>query len=375
MITSDGKTIIAKYLLNQAPEFVSHIAVGVGDNALYTTSPASASYVSSAKSLDFEAFRVPVIAKGLIKEDGVEKLLFKAELPTEQLYRVTELALYPAGYDTLAGKFGSKTFISFTNSEPWNYVIGGNASAATYLNKPLQVSDISGLTTGGIVANDSIPVFFANSNDPVFDYVNRRARREPLRYLNKSLAVQGNFSGSATYTTSYIENSSVSLDLEKNSPNDQIKLALSLVNKSYDDDSLPTSVDVKLELVNNADTRKVAYVELNITSSELDDLEMPSRQKRYIVITKSLSEFTADTDFSWKNINQIRIYAKVNSTTPAPSEFFIFFDGIRLENISSNNSLYKMIGAEYIKTIDGEPVRKEEHSTTFIEYRFGLGVE
>ena len=38
MITNSGKNIIAKYLLNQAPEFASHIAIGVGGNAVSPSS-------------------------------------------------------------------------------------------------------------------------------------------------------------------------------------------------------------------------------------------------------------------------------------------------------------------------------------------------
>ena len=52
MITTNGKNIIAKYLLNQAPEFASHIAVGVGGRAYPTSS--SATFSASVQSLEFE---------------------------------------------------------------------------------------------------------------------------------------------------------------------------------------------------------------------------------------------------------------------------------------------------------------------------------
>jgi len=64
MITTDGKNIVAKYLLNQAPEFASHIAVGVGGQAYPTSS--SATFSEDAQSLEFEVARVPILSKGLI---------------------------------------------------------------------------------------------------------------------------------------------------------------------------------------------------------------------------------------------------------------------------------------------------------------------
>jgi len=82
MITTNGKNIVAKYLLNQAPEFASHIAIGVGGQAISTSS--SVSFSSDASSLGFEVARVPVLSKGLLKEfdpqtnQYVEKIVFKA---------------------------------------------------------------------------------------------------------------------------------------------------------------------------------------------------------------------------------------------------------------------------------------------------------
>jgi len=59
MITTNGKNIVAKYLLNQAPEFASHIAIGVGGKALPTSS--SVTFASDADSLGFEVARVPIL--------------------------------------------------------------------------------------------------------------------------------------------------------------------------------------------------------------------------------------------------------------------------------------------------------------------------
>ncbi len=52
MITNDGKQIVAKFMLGQAPTFASYIAAGCGPEPLITGESASVSLTK--KSLDFE---------------------------------------------------------------------------------------------------------------------------------------------------------------------------------------------------------------------------------------------------------------------------------------------------------------------------------
>ena len=87
MITNDGKQIIAKYLLDQAPAFATHIAAGCGPRPVQTGDPITVS--PTIDSLDFEVFRVPIIAKGFVKENNIEKVVFKAEMPTSQRYIIS----------------------------------------------------------------------------------------------------------------------------------------------------------------------------------------------------------------------------------------------------------------------------------------------
>ena len=62
MITNNGKEIIAKYLLGQAPSFASYIAAGCGARPL--ANEESLIISPTKKSLDFEVFRVPISSKG-----------------------------------------------------------------------------------------------------------------------------------------------------------------------------------------------------------------------------------------------------------------------------------------------------------------------
>src|SRR6056300_764612 len=122
MITNDGKQIIGKFLLGQAPEFATHIAAGCGSQPLFPGQALSSDDINELKeknALDFEALRVPITAKGFVKEDGVEKIVFKAEMPTEQRYQISEVGFYPSDSNAVAGAFDSKALSVFTPTETW----------------------------------------------------------------------------------------------------------------------------------------------------------------------------------------------------------------------------------------------------------------
>jgi len=379
MITTNGKNIIAKYLLNQAPEFASHIAVGIGGQAYPTSS--SATFSLDADSLEFEVARVPILSKGLLKEDGQEKIVFKAELPVEQRYKITELGLYPAAANAVAGNFDSRIISTFSNAEPWAYSNNQDDSGAVAYIGPLLIDtvipgDIETLL-GSYILEDFV---FINSNSPIFEYSERINRGEPPRYLDKSLLVSGstsvvsgvsasssliNASSSASY---YIENNSISLNLGKNLPTDQIKLAFSVISTARSAPA-PDNVKIRLEFLNNSTTStSTAYVNIALEDTDIESM-------RYQVVTKSLSDFTTDQNFSWSSVNGIRIYTCIhNNSNVQTGGHFVLYDGIRFENISSYNPLYSLVSGEYIKTLDQNPILKRENSTSYIEYRFGIGV-
>ena len=382
MITTDGKNIVAKYLLNQAPEFASHIAIGVGGQAYSTSS--TETFSGSVQSLGFEVARVPILSKGLLKENDQEKIVFKAELPIEQRYQITELGLYPAATNAVAGNFDSRIISTFSNSEPWAYSNNLDDSGKVLYIGPVSL-DPAGIGNIGIDEPEWKDFIFINSNSPIFEYSTRINRGEPPRYLNRSLSVSGSTSvvdtlmpaNSASINVSsassyYIENNSISLNLGKNLPTDQIKLAFSVVSLEREAEA-PQNVKIRLEFLNNAGgSTSKAFVNIALQQS---DLEVDERKMRYQVVTKALSDFTSTENFSWSLVNAVRIYTSIHNNSNVPTgEHFVFYDGLRFENVSSYNPLYSLVAAEYIKTLDENPILKRENSTSYVEYRFGVGV-
>ena len=378
MITTDGKNIVAKYLLNQAPEFASHIAVGIGGQAYPTSS--SATFSVDAQSLEFEVARVPILSKGLLKEDNQEKIVFKAELPIEQRYQITELGLYPAATNAVAGNFDSRVISTFSNSEPWAYSNNLDNSGTVLYIGPVPIDSVN---VGNINIYDANwdDFLFINSNSPIFEYSDRVNRGEPPRYLNRSLSVSGSTSvvnslmpaSSASIDISssdsyYIENNSISLNLGKNLPTDQIKLAFSVASLEREGIA-PDNVKIRLEFLNNiGENTSRAYVNIALQKTDIDFM-------RYQVVTKQLSDFTTTENFSWSLVNGVRIYTSIhNNSNVRTGQHFVLYDGLRFENISSYNPLYALVAGEYIKTLDENPILKRENSTSYVEYRFGVGV-
>jgi hypothetical protein len=385
MITTNGKNIIAKYLLNQAPEFASHIAIGVGGRAI-ATSDTETTFSENAESLEFEVARVPILSKGLLRENGQEKIVFKAELPIEQRYNITEIGLYPAPKNAVAGSFDSRIISTFNNTEPWTYSNSINQSGTILYIGPAPIDQVN---VGDLeVANESWDDFvFINSNSAIFEYSDRINRGEQPRYLNRSMMVAGdtsvvtgtsgsasliNVSSSSSY---YIENNSINLNLGKNLPTDKIKLAFSVVSVAREGiEALPPSnVKIRLEFLNNSGgSSSKAYTNISL---QAEDFGAFPDEMRYQVVTKDLSDFTTTENFSWSSITGVRIYTCIhNDENLETAEHYVLYDGIRFENTSSYNPLYSLVAAEYMKTLDENPVLKKENSISYIEYRFGIGV-
>lgn len=389
MITNTGKEIIGKFLLGQAPEFATHIAVGCGAQPLFPNQTLSSETIDDLKereTLEFEAFRVPITSKGFIKEDGVEKIVFKAEMPTEQRYQVSEVGFYPSAANSTAGAYDSKALSVFTPTESW--VIYSQDSS----------SNVLAITDNSILADASANVitddlaFYISSDATIFDNEGRKLRQEPTRFYTNALAVSGSASrininpdnsfsvGSASYR---IENSSLAFNLSQNLPTDQIKLAFSVISKQANNDTAPDKLRVILDFVNNLPGLELespkARLGIEILQADFDVLntgQSPDPQNRYRVITRTLSQFNVDDTFSWANINLTRLYAcALDSSDNLLDTYYVAFDGLRLENVSSDNPLYGLVGYNIIRSDFAYPILKAQNTNNFVEYRFGIGVD
>lgn len=375
MITNSGKQLVAKYLLGQAPAYATYLAAGVGYKALSTGE--TLTIPPTKQSLDFEAFRVPITSKGFIKEDGVEKIIFKAEMPSEQRYQITELGVYPAISNAVAGKYDSKLLLTFSPTEQWQYVINGSASAVTYPNEAIDSDNLA----SDINANIE-DVLFINSDSTMFNNETRRNRNEGPRFLNTALMVSGSVAFlSPTFIPSTgsmsLENANINFDLGQNLPDDKIKLAFSLVSRAAATTANPDEVRIYIQFINSLSGTTVTAPKatLKILLNGSDFTDESNNIMRYMVVEKTLSQFVKDDNFSWSNVNYIKIHATVIDSDVPTEDYYIVFDGMRLENVTSENPLYSLFAYNVLQTSDGYPILKQENTSNYIEYRFGIGVD
>jgi hypothetical protein len=386
MITENGKTILGKYLLGQAPSYASYIAIGCGQTPLDINDIEED--FSEKNNLNFEMFRVPISSKGFINENGVNKIVFTAELPTEERYEISEIGIYSAGANPSAGVYDSKTIFAFSQNENWQYstdisTVGIN-SFLSPLDSPAEDNIISVID----------PVFQANSDNSIFFKTSRSSRYERCRFLNNTIFVQGDTSnitlnedsgpGSDSFVvedgSNHIRISGASIDLSKNSPIDQLRLAFSLVNKDGESGLIPESVRVLVEF-SSPDNNEYARFEAEVnhgTSGNLENVE-DFDTNRYFVISKELQDLYTTSNFTWDAVTVVKIYACVLVEDSGPnlvpsSDYYIALDAFRLENIATNNPLYALTGYSIVKNNNAETIIKSPNTSNYVEFRFSVGV-
>ena len=370
MITNEGKKIIAKYLIGQASAYASHIAIGCGPTPLGSSAnPAdNATEYAAKERLDFEMLRVPITSRGYVSENGVSKIVFTAELPTEERYEITEVGVFSAGANTTAGAYDSK--ILYTFSENWEY--SGDSSTIPYIPEPLDGDD------GDNIISTTSKVFRTNADNKVFSYNPRVLRNERCRYLNSFIALRGDSSEISTAaskwvpsnTSNYIRLSNTSLNLDNYAQSDLIKVAYSVINKNGEDiEDHPTSVKIIVEFLCTTGINAGKSAQVQISDS------VSFSGSRYRVFTGSIDTAIRSSGWSWSMADTVRVYASVLKNTSTSANHYVCLDGIRIENTSTANPIYGMTGYSVIKNTGSLPIIKSPNTTNYIEFRFGLGIQ
>ena len=305
-----------------------------------------------------------------------ERIIFKAELPSDQRYQITELALYPAVNNVAAAQYDSKVIASFSASEGWQW---NNGTSIEVIPSKVAIED----DFNTILYSLTGPICFVAASNPVFESEPRKERYEPPRFKNQFVLLSGDSveldsSFDPVGANAYLETSNIGLDLSKNSPDDYIRLAFSLVSASLapDPGAPATTTRIKLQLINSL-TASAISPPAATAEIELGWSDFGSGNNRYEVVDLQLKDFIRDAGFSWSNINLIRIYGCVLDSAGDPTNaYYIAFDGLRLDNVNTENPLYGMTAYTKVKNIREslQPILKLENTSNYIEYRFSLGV-
>ena len=387
MITNKGLVILAKYLIGQAPAYASHIALGVGSVPL--SSGATLGDYSSKENLDFEALRIPISSRGYVYDEaGVANIVFAGELPGDQRYLFSEIGIFSARSNPAAGAQDSKMIYTFSESENWEY---HNRTSAVGI--PTVVSPLNGEVEGSVInptddLGNPIPVFRTNSDNAIFNSDVRSLRYELPRFLDRSLLISGDMSyieeNSGTlsikestpteYYGTHIHLTGISVNFNRNSPEDEFRLAFSILDKDVAQTERVGGVRIVMEFASSdsLNPENFARFEVDLDPSDVDFVE-----NRYIVVSKKLGELVKSAGFTWNTINSVKIYAMVydngGSGVPSP-DFYVAIDGFRLENVTAQNPLYGMTGYSVVRTEDGQPIVKESNTSNIVEFRYGMDI-
>lgn len=389
MITNTGKGILAKYLLGQAPAYASYIAVGCGPRALPSegsgfTTEQKAEY-SVKNSLDFEMFRVPIISRGYVNENDLVKLVLTAELPTEERYEITEVGVFSAGANPAVGAFDSRMLYTFGSNEGWER---HTSTGVTEIPYAFNGENLDGGAQNNVISDAAGKVFYSNSDNRIFINEDRIIRNERCRFLNEFIAVSGDTSvleldseqGMVATSGSHIHITDARINLNKNSPSDEIRLAFSVINKNGSLDQKPDNVKILLEFSSSdtTDSGEHARFFVDVDDAEFAgaaDISQDFSTNRYLVVAKQLQELAYTSAFNWESVTVIKAYVSVSKDDEVSSDYYVCLDGLRLENLSATTPIYGLTGYSVIKNNDSLPIVKSPNTSNFIEFRLSIGVE
>jgi hypothetical protein len=387
MITNTGKNILAKYLVGQAPAYASYIAIGCGPTPLALDGQYGD--YSEKQSLDFEMFRVPITSRGYVTENGQSKIVFTAELPTAERYEITEVGVWSAGSNPTAGSYDSKTLYSFSTNENWEHHVDTNSLSIPSIQIPLGENNV---ITGSYKLDSSrkysstgtlteLPVFQTNADNTIFTNSERVNRYERCRFLNNTMVVRGDLTNMSVSAgrlvvppnSKHIHLTGVEIDLNKNAPSDELRLAFSVINKDGESAVQPDEVRLMVEFAESDihGTGQSAKFEVIIKES---DLGVDFATNRYFVSKKKLEDLYKTTGFTWRIVDVVKIFASVIKNGAISSDYYVCFDALRLENVTSANPIYGLSGYSVVKNTASQPILKYPNTTNHIEFRFGMDV-
>lgn len=321
---------------------------------------------SKKQNMDFEVARIPITSKGYVTENGVTKMAFAAEMPEKERLLVSEVGLWSAGGNTNALGSDSKALFNFGFSEPWKW-----ASGDTVQNIPFRPI----LSEGPNAIDDSLVgnVFRCTGDTPLLSNVNRSEKHETPRAPSAVIALRGDTSTIVSENgrlrvsaDSHIVMNVPPMDLSRSGPDDEIKIAFSLVSSpGYPLGDHKARIVVEF-LHSERDPATNAKMFVEVDSGDYSSTA-------YHVVTQRMSEIVRTGDFDWSRVRVVRIYVGVSAQA---ASYYIMLDGLRFENVSSLNPTYGMVG--YAVVDDNrtypKPIYKIADSSNYVEFRMGVGV-
>jgi hypothetical protein len=268
-------------------------------------------------TLDFEMFRVPITSRGYVNDNGINKIILTAQLPTEERYEISEVGIYSAGSNTTAGQYDSRTISAFSAEEGWQLSSGNTLVSPTVTGSIFSDQSAASIINGlNFIANPT-PAIKTTASNGIFSNATRLQRYERPRYLSNAFMLKGDTSyifendqGNLAISgvPAFLQITNQRVDLTKNSAADLMKLAFSLVAVDGNSSAIPDTVKAVVEF-SNTDGSQLARMQVDVKDSVYRFTD-----NRYLSVSKSLDElFYSTGQFSWRNVNTVKIYASATN--------------------------------------------------------------
>ena len=325
--------------------------------------------------MTFETKRLPIVSRGFANEDETQ-LVFTAELPSDERIVITEASLWTAASDP--NSLGSPSKMLFTMAPEEGWVAHTSTGMSSF-------ETISSLSEGTLSIDKTLvdPIFAVETNNALFQSLPRQNQYEGGRVGKTMIGLRGDTAnitraggyGSASVGSSHIHVDTRALDFSANGTGDELRLALFVATAPSDDLAVPpANVKLLVEfLYSESDTSGYAKMYAEIPESDLAG-------NRYKVISAPLYSFVYSPSFSWSNVRVVKISVQVEPTEISglgADDYFVFLDGMRFENLSSNNPLYAMTGYSIVRNgalTPPMPVVSDEGEPGYVEFRLNLEV-
>lgn len=290
---------------------------------------------------------------------SIDSRIARYEIP-----RYFNNAIFIRGNDSNLGKSVNITAVT------------GNGTQVTYttaLPHTLQVGDIptiSGIDPTGYNSSDKAIVSVTSTTFTT-------ANTTTTTYVSGGTVATNHFIINTGSNHIHLTNTSV--DLSKNLPKDQIKLAFSIVSKDGASSVNPDKARVIIEFASSDEsTASFARFETEVTHSTSSTPTATQQNlitNRYVVSTKELQDLYVSSGFTWNNVKVVKIYSTVFDGSGLPTaDYYVALDAIRLENVSSLNPLYGLTGYSVVRNTSARTIVKLSNTTNLVEFRFALNV-
>jgi hypothetical protein len=157
------------------------------------------------------------------------------------------------------------------------------------------------------------------------------------------------------------------IDLSRNSTQDEISIAFSVVNATATPTASPTAYYIMLEFMssNGTDSAKLTFSETTL----------PINPNRYTILTKKISDIVyTSSNFNWNDVVSLKIYSAIEVSGTPTDHFAIMLDGLRLENTTTENPLYALTAYTIVDSDSAAKIIKGANSKDLINFRLDLAI-